>query len=108
MGDDIMGVYESILKGLNEAIDFETGKGKARTARCTVIPAPEFDANQIRDARLSLGMTQTTFAQVMGVSIKTVEAWEAGTNRPAGAARRLLGMLQADPSMLQKYNIISA
>ena len=103
-----MGVYESIIKGLNEAVEFETGRGKARTAKCTVNPAPEFDAKQIRDARISLGMTQTTFAQVMGVSIKTVEAWEAGTNRPVGTARRLLSMLQADPSMLQKLNIVSA
>ena len=103
-----MGVYESIIKGLNEAIDFETGKGKARIAKCTVNPAPEFDAKQIREARLSLGMTQTTFAQVMGVSVKTVEAWEAGTNRPVGAARRLLSILQADPSMLAELDIISA
>ena len=103
-----MGVYESIIKGLNEAIDFEKGKGTARVAKCTVNPAPEYDARQIKEARLSLGMTQTTFAQVMGVSVKTVEAWEAGTNKPAGAARRLLSMLQADPSMLAKLNIISA
>ncbi|MBQ6265349.1 MAG: helix-turn-helix domain-containing protein [Clostridia bacterium] len=103
-----MGVYESIIKGLNEAVDYENGKITARTTKCTVNPAPEFDAKQIRDARLSLGMTQTTFAQVMGVSIKTVEAWEAGTNKPVGAARRLLSMLQADPSMLAKLNIISA
>ena len=103
-----MGVYESIIKGLNEAVDYENGKITARTTKCTVNPAPEFDAKQTRDARLSLGMTQTTFAQVMGVSIKTVEAWEAGTNKPVGAARRLLSMLQADPSMLAKLNIISA
>ncbi len=103
-----MGVYESIIKGLNEAVDYENGKITARTTKCTVNPVPEFDAKQIRDARLSLGMTQTTFAQVMGVSIKTVEAWEAGTNKPVGAARRLLSMLQADPSMLAKLNIISA
>lgn len=103
-----MGVYKSIIKGLNEAVDYENDKITARTTKCTVNPAPEFDAKQIRDARLSLGMTQTTFAQVMGVSIKTVEAWEAGTNKPVGAARRLLSMLQADPSMLAKLNIISA
>lgn len=103
-----MGVYESIIKGLNDAIEFESGKGTARVAKCTVNPAPEFDAKQIKETRLSLGMTQTTFAQVMGVSIKTVEAWEAGTNKPIGSARRLLSMLQADPSMLAKLNIISA
>ena len=103
-----MGVYESILQGLNEAIDYEKGSGKARVANCTVNPAPEFDAQEIKDVRLSLGMTQVTFAQVMGVSVKTVEAWEAGTNRPVGSARRFLSVLKEDPSMLNKCNIISA
>ena len=91
-----MGVYESIIKGLNEAVDYETGKGKARVAKCTVNPAPEFNAEQIKDVRLSLGMTQVTFAEVMGVSPKTVEAWERGVNRPTGPACRLLSMLEEE------------
>ena len=103
-----MGVYESILKGLQEAVDYENGNGEARVTKCTVNPAPEFNAQQIKNVRISLGMTQATFAEVMGVSPKTVEAWEAGTNRPVGSARRFLSVLQADPTMLAKCNIISA
>ena len=103
-----MGVYESIIKGLNEAIDYENGTGKARVTKCTVNPAPEFTAGQIKEVRISVGMTQTTFAEVMGVSPKTVEAWEAGTNKPIGSARRFLSVLKADPSMLTKCDIISA
>lgn len=103
-----MGAYESIIKGLNEAIDYEQGNGSARVAKCTVNPAPEFNAQEIKNVRLSLGMTQITFAEVMGVSPKTVEAWEAGTNKPIGSARRFLSVLQADPSMLTKCDIISA
>ena len=30
----------------------------------------------------------------MGVSAKTVEAWEAGTNRPSGTASRILSMME--------------
>ena len=52
-------------------------------------------------------MTQSTFAALMGVSNKTVEAWEKGTNTPAGTARRMIGMLKADSSIPEKYNIIS-
>jgi putative transcriptional regulator len=44
----------------------------------------------------------------MGVSTKTVEAWEAGTNKPIGSARRFLSVLKSDPSLLNKCNIISA
>ena len=103
-----MSVYESIMKGLNEAIEYEKGEGDARVVKCTVKPAPDFDAQVIKDVRLSLGMTQITFAQVMGVSVKTVEAWEAGTNKPGGSARRLLSFLQSDPDMISRLNVISA
>lgn len=103
-----MNIYESIIKGLNEAIDYEKGTGTARTASCTINPAPDFEAQEIKKVRLSLGMTQITFAEVMGVSVKTVEAWEAGTNKPIGSARRLLSILQKEPTMLLKCNIVSA
>lgn len=103
-----MSVFESIVKGLNEAIEYENGKGKARTAKCTVNPAPEFTSQEIRDIRLLFGMTQVTFAEVMGVSVKTVEAWEAGTNKPIGSARRFLSVIKAEPELLTRANIISA
>jgi putative transcriptional regulator len=103
-----MGVYESIIQGLTEAVEYEKGNGKARTSKCTVNPAPEFTSQEIKDIRLGFGMTQLTFAEVMGVSVKTVEAWEAGTNKPIGSARRFLSVLKADPTLLSRINIISA
>lgn len=103
-----MSVYESIIKGLNEAIEYENGRGSARVTKCTVNPAPEFTSKEIKDLRLNFGMTQVTFAEVMGVSVKTVEAWEAGTNKPIGSARRFLSVLKADPGLLTRADIISA
>ena len=103
-----MSVFESIVKGLNEAVEYESGKGNARTAKCTVNPAPDFTSQEIKEIRLHFGMTQVTFAEVMGVSVKTVEAWEAGTNKPIGSARRFLSVIKAEPELLTKVNIISA
>lgn len=53
-------------------------------------------------------MTQKTFAAIMGVTNKAVEAWENGTNTPGGTARRMIGILLADSSIPEKYNIIAA
>lgn len=39
-------------------------------------------------------MTQKVFANYMGVSLKTVEAWENGINHPVGPACRLLSLLE--------------
>ncbi len=103
-----MSVYDSIIQGLNEAIEYEKGNLSARKIKCTVNPAPDFDAQEIKAVRLSLGMTLATFAEVMGVSQKTVEAWESGKNKPLGTARRFLSALKTDPSLLTKCGIISA
>lgn len=103
-----MDVYDSIVHGLNEAIEYEKGNINARKVKCTVSPVPEFTAEEIKTIRNELSMTQIIFAAVLGVSVKTVEAWEAGTNVPIGTARRMIGMLQADPTIPTRYNIVSS
>ena len=102
-----MKAFDSIMKGLNEAVEYENGEKTARSERVTIIPPPNVSASEIKAIRQSLNMTQSTFAALMGVSNKTVEAWEKGTNTPAGAARRMIGMLKVDRSIPEKYNIIS-
>ncbi len=102
-----MSVYESIIQGLNEAIEFEKGNLKARTELVSIAPVPDMESGRVKEIRKSLDMTQFMFAAVMGVSVKTVEAWEAGTNTPSGPARRMLSLLQSDPELPQKYNLIS-
>lgn len=103
----IMGVYDSIIQGLNEAIDYEKGNVKEKTALLSVAPLPDIKSSDIRNLRQELNMTQVVFAAVVGVSVKTVEAWETGTNTPSGTARRMLSLLKSDPQIPQKYNILS-
>ena len=69
----------------------------------TVLPLKEYEATDIKKIRNDIGATQVVFARIMGVSKKTVEAWEAGRNKPDGPARRLLAMVQEDPTILDKY-----
>jgi putative transcriptional regulator len=42
----------------------------------------------------------------MGVSEKTVEAWEAGVNHPSGAASRILSMMELDNNLTKKYPFV--
>ena len=102
-----MNIYESIMKGLNEAVEYEKGNNTARKVRCTIAEIPDISPEEIKSLRKSMNMTQNTFAAAVGVSKKTVEAWEAGTNSPIGVARRLLSMLQADSSIFAKCHVIS-
>lgn len=102
-------VYESIMAGLQEAIeDAKTGGTKLQRRTVTIVPVKEYDAEEIKEIRSSTGMSQKTFASYMGVSGKTVEAWEAGTNHPSGAASRLLSMMEMDKDLTEKYPFVTA
>lgn len=102
-----MNVYESIMQGLSEAVSYEKGELKASSSKVSVTPLPDIQGAEIRSIRLSLKMTQSVFAQIMGVSVKTVEAWEGGRSKPNGTSRRLLSMLRDDPQLPEKYNILA-
>lgn len=101
-----VGVFDKIRAGLNEAIEYERGTLEAQTRKMTVQPVSHYDASEIKTIRVNAGMTQAVFAEFMGVSVKTVEAWEAGRNRPIGSACRLLYLTKADPAFLQKAGIL--
>ena len=68
---------------------------------------PDISAEDIKAIRNKLGFTQAVFAAVIGVSTKTVEAWETGTNQPIGPARRMISLIQFDPEILQSYHIVN-
>ena len=53
-------------------------------------------------------MSQKSFASYLGVSEKTVEAWEAGINHPSGAASRILSMMEMDSDFTEKYPFVRA
>lgn len=101
-----MSVYDGIMQGLNEALEHAQGKRQLRTATIKVEPLKDFDRTDIKNIRTTLGVSQSIFANIMGVSAKTVEAWEGGRNKPDGAARRLLALIQDDPTITQRYSLI--
>ena len=86
-------LYEDLKTGLEQAIEYEKGSGKARVRTLRFEPVKKLDNSEIREIRLNAGMTQAAFAQFMGISPKTVEAWENGRIHPTGPAYRLLGLL---------------
>ena len=96
-------VYESIMMGLTEAV-----KERERLPRHTVSiePVKRYNAEEVRDIRRRTGFSQKMFAGYMGVSTKTVEAWETGTNRPSGTASRILNMLEMDTELIRKFPFV--
>ncbi len=101
-------VYDSIMTGLNEALeDSKSEKPILKRHKVTVEPVKVYGAEEVKKIRNTTGMSQKTFASYMGVSDKTVEAWEAGTNHPSGAASRLLSMMEMDADLVIKFPFVT-
>jgi putative transcriptional regulator len=98
-----MKVYESIMQGLNEAVGYQQEKIAARKVKLTIKPVDTFNTEDIKQIRQRTGLSQVMFAGFLGVSPKTVEAWENGRNRPDGASRRLLEIVRDDPGFLHRF-----
>jgi putative transcriptional regulator len=52
------------------------------------------------EARKKTGLSQSQFASLMGVSVRTLQGWEQGRKQPSGAARTLLAIASTNPSAL--------
>lgn len=100
-------VYESIMTGLEEAIeDAQSSEKKLNRRIVTIIPVKEYNANEIKQIRKATGFSQKLFASYMGVSDKTVEAWEAGKNTPSGAASRILNMMEMNSNLTIQFPFV--
>ncbi len=75
-----------ILEGIQEIKRGEHG-------RITTVPA----VGEIREAT---GLPQSKFAELLGVSVRTLQEWEQGRRAPSGAARTLLRIASKNPKVL--------
>jgi putative transcriptional regulator len=54
----------------------------------------------VASVREGTGLSQSRFAELLGVSVRTLQEWEQGRRAPSGAARTLLLIAQRNPSAL--------
>lgn len=90
--------FSGIMDGLQEALAYTKGKAAADT----FVRKRSLPSINVAEIRASLSMTQKGFAEVLGVSCRTVEAWESGKSTPTPTAKKLMFLIQEDHSLIQK------
>jgi putative transcriptional regulator len=64
-----------------------------------IIPA---ERALVAQARAATGLSQTAFAGLLGVSVRTLQEWEQGRKTPSGAAATLLKIAAKHPKVLNE------
>jgi putative transcriptional regulator len=54
----------------------------------------------IAATREKIGLSQSRFARLLGISVRTLHHWEQGSRKPSGAARVLLRVAARHPEVL--------
>lgn len=79
-------IGNEILEGIRQVKRGESGR---------VLKLP--DVKQIRERT---GLSQSRFAELLGVSVRTLQDWEQRRRSPSGAARTLLLVADKNPLAL--------
>lgn len=75
-----------VLEGIRQIKRGEHG-------RITSVPS-------VASVREGTGLSQSKFAELLGVSVRTLQEWEQGRRAPSGAARTLLMIAAKHPRAL--------
>ena len=79
-----------ILEGVKEIKEYKKGNLSLKSTRLSE-PSPP------RTIREKLQLSQVAFANLMGVSIRTLQDWEQGRRNPKGPAKSLLRIAEQNP-----------
>lgn len=84
--------FEELLQSVEEMDKISRGKKKA--SRVHKFPTPE-----VKAIREKTGLSQSRFALLMGVSVRTLQNWEQGHRAPQGPAVSLLRIFENNPEV---------
>ncbi|HEY1437861.1 MAG TPA: helix-turn-helix domain-containing protein [Casimicrobiaceae bacterium] len=83
--------FDQLVKGVREMKRHMAGK-PVRGARVTELAQPD-----VRAIREAAKISQSQFAKLIGVNLRTLQNWEQHRTRPTGPARALLKIVASDP-----------
>ena len=85
--------FDELIKSVRQA-------GKVKRGELTPSRTFRFEPDDVRRIRKDLGLSQSEFALLIGVSASTLQNWEQGRRQPEGPARALLRIAATHPEAL--------
>ena len=64
------------------------------------IPKSQLSADEIKNIRSLMHVSQSVFAKLLNVSVSSIRQWEQGQRNPSGSTMILLELLQKNPELL--------
>lgn len=83
--------FDQLIKGVREMKRHMSGKA-VRGVRTTKLDEPD-----VRAIRMAANISQSQFAALIGVNVRTLQNWEQHRTRPSGPARVLLKIVASNP-----------
>ena len=83
-------IAEELLQSVR---DIKAGK----VGRVTTV-----EVSPLATSRLRIGLSQSEFAKLLGVSLRTLQEWEQGRRAPSGAAKSLITIAIKKPDVLKE------
>ncbi len=82
--------FNELISSIKEAGKIKRGEKKAE--KITTFSEPD-----VKAIRRDVGFSQSKFAALIGVNLRTLQNWEQGHRHPTGPARVLLRLVKSDP-----------
>ena len=90
-------IGQEILDGIRDIKAYKAGTKKLRVHTLKQPAAP-------RTIRTQLKLSQSAFAGLMGVSLRTIQDWEQGRRKPSGPAIALLRIAEQKPEVFMQLS----
>jgi putative transcriptional regulator len=88
-------LFEQLTQSMKEAL--QIAKGDMEPSRVFTVEPPD-----VKAVREKTGLSQSEFAHMIGVKVKTLQNWEQRRRQPTGAAAALLTIFDRAPEVAIK------
>jgi putative transcriptional regulator len=88
-------LFDQLHQSMKEAVAI--AKGEMQPSRVFTVESPD-----VKAVREKTGLSQSVFAAMIGVKVKTVQNWEQHRRNPTGAAAALLTIFDREPETAMK------